>query len=125
MHSVVRRLDISDECMLGLTFIYNIGSDRGAGTESQTMYSRVTELMVSLDSVVIIPLIQAFRNGSFSLRGWPFAPDMVAVQSYGAEEDPGSATDMEPWAAVADPSTVSRHSWGKRKFLLYTYSFSI
>jgi hypothetical protein len=125
MHSVVRRLDISDECMLGLTFIYNIGSDRGAGTESQTMYGRVTELVVSLDSVVIIPLIQAFRNGSFSLRGWPFAPDMVAVQSYGAEEDPGSATDMGPWAAVADRSTVFRHSCGKPKFPLYTHSFSI
>ena len=96
--------------MLELTFVYNIGSDRGAGTESQTVYSRITELMVSLDSGFGIPLIQAFRIGSFSLREWSFALDMVAVQSCGAEEDPGSATDMEPWAAVANPSTVSRHS---------------
>jgi hypothetical protein len=125
MHSVVRRLDISDECMLGLTFVYNIGSDRGPGTESQTMYSRVTELMVSLDNVVIIPLIRVFQIGSSFLRGWPFAPDMVAVQSCGAGEDPDSATDMGPWAAVADPSTVFRHSCGKPKFPLYTDSFSI
>jgi hypothetical protein len=125
MHSVIRRLDISDECMLGLTFVYNIGSDRGAGTESQTMYSRVTELMVSLDKAIDIPLIQAFRIGFSSLREWPFAPDMVAVQSCGAEEDPGSATDMEPWAAAADPSTVSHHSCSQRKFTALTYSFSI
>jgi hypothetical protein len=89
------------------------------------MYGRVTELVVSLDSVAIIPLIQAFRIGSFSLRGWPFAPDMVAVQSCGAEGDPGSATDMEPWAAAADPSTVSHHSCSQRKFTALTYSFSI
>jgi hypothetical protein len=125
MHSVVRRLDISDDAFLGLTLVYNIGSDRSTGTESQTMNSRVTELMVSLDSVIGTPLIQAFQIGSFSLRGWPFAPDMVAVQSCGAGEDPDSATDMGPWAAVADPSTVFRHSCGKPKFPLYTDSFSI
>ena len=93
---IVRRLDISDECMLGRTLVYNIRSDRGTGTESQTVYSRITELMVSPDSGFGIPLIQAFQTGSFSLRVWSFAPDRVVVQSYGAEEDPGSATDMGP-----------------------------
>jgi len=89
------------------------------------MYSRVTELVISLDNAIDIPWIQACRIGSFSLREWSFALDMVAVQSCGAEEDPGSATDREPWAAVADPSTVSRHSCGKRKFPVSTHSFSM
>ena len=66
--------------------------------------------MVSLDDAVGVPWTQVYQIGSSSLPEWPFAPDKVAVQSCGAEEDPGSATDMEPWAAVADPSTVSRHS---------------
>lgn len=34
MHSEFKRLDISDEYILALTLVYNIGSDRGAGTES-------------------------------------------------------------------------------------------
>jgi hypothetical protein len=110
---------------LGLTLVYNIGSDRSTGTESQTMYSRVTELMVSLENAIDIPLIQAFRIGSFSLRERSFAPDMVAVQSCGAEEDPGSVIDMEPWAAEEDPSTVFRQSCSQRKFPVCTHSFSI
>ena len=73
------------------------------------MYSRISELIVSLDDAVGVPWTQVYQTGSFSLPGWPFAPDKVAVQSCGAEEDPGSVTDMGPWAAAADLNTVSRH----------------
>jgi len=65
--------------------------------------------MVSLDDAVGVPWTQVYQIDSFSLPGWPFAPDKVAVQSCDAEEDPGSVTDMGPWAAAVDQSTVYRH----------------